>query len=52
MCGLPWWPSGKKKKKLPANAGNARDRGSISGLVSFPRGGNITHSSILALKIP
>ena len=37
-------------KNLPANAGDIRDMGSISGKI--PGGGNGTHSSILAWKIP
>ena len=39
-------------KDLPANAGDARDTGSISGLGRSPREGMATHSSILAWKIP
>ena len=36
----------------PANAGDARDVGSISGSGRPPRVGNGTHSSILAWRIP
>ena len=39
-------------KDLPANAGDARDRGSISGSGRSPREEMATHSSILAWKIP
>ena len=39
-------------KNLPANAGDGRDAGSISGLGRSPGGGNTTHSSILAWRIP
>ena len=36
----------------PANAGDARDEGSISGLVRLAGVGDGTHSSILAWRIP
>ena len=36
----------------PANAGDARDEGSISGSGRLPGVGNGTHSSILAWRIP
>ena len=39
-------------KNLPANAGDVRDAGSIPGLERFPGGGNATHFSILAWRIP
>ena len=39
-------------KNLPANAGDARDMGSIPGLGRSPGVGNSTHSNILAWKIP
>ena len=39
-------------KNLPANAGDTGDVVSIPGLEIFPGGGNGTHSSILAWKIP
>ena len=39
-------------KNLPANAGDGRDAGLISGLGRSPGGGNTTHSSILACGIP
>ena len=39
-------------KNLPANAGDARDTGSILGLGRSPREGNGNHSSILDWKIP
>ena len=39
-------------KNPPANAGDGRDAGSISGLGRSPGGGNTTHSSILAWRIP
>ena len=39
-------------KNLPANAGNIRDVGSISGSGRSPGGGMATHSSILAWRIP
>ena len=51
--GFPGGPVVKKKKKnLPANAGNARDRGAISGLVSFPRGGNNNSFQYSCLENP
>ena len=39
-------------KNLPASAGNTRDMGLILGSGRSPGGGNGTHSSILAWKIP
>ena len=39
-------------KDLPANAGNARDAGSVPGLRRSARVGNATHFGILAWKIP
>ena len=40
-------------KNLPANAGDIRDAGSITGLGRSPGGeGMATHSSILAWRIP
>ena len=39
-------------KNLPANAGDARDSGSIPGSERFPGEENDNHSSILAWKIP
>ena len=39
-------------KNPPANAGDAGDTGSIPGSGSSPGGGNATHSSIRAWKIP
>ena len=39
-------------KKLPANAGDIRDMGSIPGSGRSPGGGMATHSSILAWRIP
>ena len=39
-------------KNLPASAGNTRDMGLIPGSGRSPGGGNGTHSSILAWKIP
>ena len=41
-----------KKKKSPANAGDAGDMGSIPGLGRCPGGGHGNHSSILAWRIP
>ena len=38
-------------KNPPANAGNIRDLGLISGSGKFPGSGMATHSSILAWKI-
>jgi len=35
-------------KNPPANPGDLRDLGSISGLGRFPGGGMVTHSNILA----
>ena len=45
-----WWVL--VVKNLPANAGDARDAGSIPGSGRFPREGNGKHSSVLAWKIP
>ena len=39
-------------KNLPANAGDIRDVGLIPGLGRSAGGGNATHSSILAWRIP
>ena len=39
-------------KNPPANAGDVRDAGSISGSGRVPREGNGNHSSILAWRIP
>ena len=39
-------------KKLPASTGDGGDVGSIFGSGRFPGGGNATHSSIIAWKIP
>ena len=39
-------------KNPPAKAGNVRDTGLIPGLGRSPGGGQATHSSILAWKIP
>ena len=39
-------------KNLPANAGDIRHLCSIPGLGRSPGGGNGTHSSILAWRIP
>ena len=39
-------------KNSPANAGDARDVGSIHGLGRSPGGGMATYSSILAWRIP
>ena len=50
--GLPGGKVVKKKKNHPANAGDARDTGSIPGFGRSPGGGNGNHSSIPARKIP
>ena len=39
-------------KTPPANAGEERDVGSIPGSGRSPGGGHVTHSSILAWRIP
>ena len=39
-------------KTPPANAGEERDVGSIPGSGRSPGGGHVTHSSILAWKVP
>ena len=39
-------------KNMPVNAGDARDMGLIPGLGRFPGEGMVTHSSILAWRIP
>ena len=43
---------GSAVKNLPANAGDARDTSSVPGSGRSPGGGNATHSSILAWRIP
>ena len=43
---------GSVVKKLLANVGDAGDLGSIPGPGRSPGGGNATHSSIFAWKIP
>ena len=53
-----WWcvfggfPGDSVVKNPPANAGDARDSGSIPGSERFPGEENDNHSSILAWKIP
>ena len=42
------FPGGAVAKNPPANAGDARDKGSIPGLERSPGGGMTTHSSSLA----
>ena len=42
----------KKKKHLPANAGDVTELGSIPGLGRSLREGMATHSTILAWRIP
>ena len=42
----------KKKKNLPANAGDIRAIDSIPGSEISPGGGRATHSSIFAWRIP
>ena len=44
--------AGSVIKNLPDNAGDTEDVGLILGLGRSPGGGNGTHSSILAWKIP
>ena len=39
-------------KNPPANAGDIRDVGLISGMGRFPGGGMATHSNILTWRIP
>ena len=39
-------------KNSPASAGDVRNKGSIPGSGRSPGGGNATHSSILAWRIP
>ena len=39
-------------KNLPANAGDLRDLGLISGTGRFLEKGMVTHSSVLAWRIP
>jgi len=46
------FPSGSVVKNLPANAGDARDTGSILGCEDPLEKEMATHSSILAWKIP
>ena len=49
---LTGFPGGEVVKNPPANAGDARDMGSISGLERSPGVGKDNCSSILARKIP
>ena len=42
----------KKKKKPPASRGDIRDAGLVPGLGRSPGGGQATHSSIFAWRIP
>ena len=46
------FPSGAGVKNPPANAGDLRDMGSIPGLGRSLEEGMVTHSSILAWRIP
>ena len=46
------FPGGTVVKKLPANAGDARDVGSVPGLERALEEEVATHSSILAWRIP
>ena len=46
------FPCGSVVKNLPANAGDARDTGSIPGLEGLLEKEMVTHSSILAWEIP
>ena len=46
------FPGGSVVKNLPANSGGAGVEGSIPGSGSSPGGGNATHSSILAWRLP
>ena len=46
------FPYGSVVKNLPANAGDARDTGSIPGLEGLLEKEMVTHSSILAWEIP
>jgi len=39
-------------KNLPANAGDGRDAGSTPESGNSPGGGTVTHSSVLAWRIP
>ena len=39
-------------KNLPDNTGDMRDVGSVLGLAKSPQEGMVTHSSVLAWKIP
>ena len=50
--GFPGGSVVKKKKNLPSNAENARDRGLISGLVRFPGGGNSNPFQYSCLENP
>ena len=46
------FPGGLVLRNLPVSAGDAGDEGLIPGSGRSPRTGNVTHSSILAWKIP
>ena len=48
----PGFPGDSVVKNLPVNSGDAGVEGSIPGSGSFPGGGNATHSSILAWRVP
>ena len=49
---FPGFPGCSVIKNPPANAGDARDAGSIPGSGGFPKKEMATHSSTLAWKIP
>ena len=46
------FPGGGEVKNLPANAGDARDTGSVPGLGRSPGEGNGNHSGILVWEVP
>ena len=46
------WASQVVVKNPPAKAGDTREEGSIPGSARSPGGGQATHSSILAWRIP
>jgi len=52
LVGLPRWLSNKELPIKPANAGTARNLGSISGSGRSPGGGHGNPLSSLAWKIP
>ena len=47
-----WASQVAQRKESPSTAGNAGDSGSVPGWGRFPGGEKVTHSSILAWRMP